>query len=95
MTYHRAWLITESLKVGAAYQDLLRELRRIVGTEIHDAWLAAAPTQDADMNIPGIAEKLVALDPLKETYLLEVGDHLSVWPRWLGRSVRRVRRWIT
>jgi hypothetical protein len=94
LTYHRAWLMTESPEVGAAYQEVLTELRRVVGTEIHDAWLTPPPATDADMNIPGIAEKLAALGPLKETYLLEVGDHLSLWPRWLRRVVRRGRRWI-
>lgn len=93
LTYHRAWLMTESLEVGRAYHDLLHQLRSAVGTEIHDAWLAPAPTKDADMNIPGIADKLAALDPAKERYLLEVVDHLSLLPRWLRRAVRWVRRW--
>ena len=89
LSYHRAWLLTESLEVGVAYEELLRELRSTVGTEIHEGWLAVPPANDAEMNIPGVAEKLAVLEPLKEMYLTEVSDHLSLWPRWLRRTVRR------
>ena len=94
LTYHRAWLMTESGQVGAAYEELLRELRSKAGSEIHKAWLAAPPTDDAGMNIPGVGEKLALLEPLKDTYLTEVGDHLSLWPRWMRRGVRWARRTI-
>jgi hypothetical protein len=90
LTYHSAWLMTESLEVGAAYEALVRELRRIVGTEIHEAWLNPPISDDAGMNIANIASKLRELKPLKERYLQEVKDHLSIWPRWL----RCVIRWI-
>jgi hypothetical protein len=90
LTYHCAWLKTESLEVGAAYEGLVRELRRIAGTEIHEAWLVAPPTNDTGMNIPDLAEKLAELRPLEERYLLEVTDHLSLWPRWS----RRAARWL-
>ncbi len=95
LTYHQAWLMTESLEVGAGYERLVRELRRVVGTEIHEAWLIAPPTADADMNIPGIADRIAVLVPLKEQFLLEVTDHLSFWPRRLRRTARRVRAWLS
>lgn len=91
LTYHCAWLTTESLEVSAVFEQLVKELRRIVGTEIHEAWLVAPPADDSDMNIAGVAEKLTALAPLKERYLIEVSDHLSFWPRSWRRVARRLR----
>lgn len=95
LTYHCAWLMTESLEVGATYEELVRELRRIMGTEIHEAWLNPPVSDDAGMNIADIAPKLGELRPLKERYLLEVGDHLSLWPRWLRRTIRWLRARLT
>ena len=89
LSYHRAWLMTEATEVGAAYDALLQQLRSTVGKEIHEAWLVTPPSNDEGMNIPGVAEKLAVLEPLIEVYLTEVSDHLSLWPRWLRRTVRR------
>jgi hypothetical protein len=86
--------MTESFEVGAAYLSLVAELRRVVGVEIHEAWVIAPLTDDAGMNIPAVAEKLGALTAFKERYLLEVSDHLSFWPRWLRRAGRWLRGWL-
>lgn len=92
LSYHSTWLITESPEVGVAYDVLVGELRRIVGGLIHQAWESQPVADDAGMNIPDVGVEVAKLMPLKEQYLLEVGDHLSLWPRWLRRAARRLRR---
>jgi len=88
LTYHQAWIMTESKEVGVAYARLISELRRIAGTLIHEAWLLPPIEADEGMNIPDIGSKLRELAPFKENYLTEVIDHLSIWPRWLRRFSR-------
>jgi len=88
LSYHCTWLMTESPQVGAAYGALVAELRRLVGGLIHDAWLSQPVGDDAGMNIADIGPEIAKLRPLKDQYLLEVGDHLSLWPRWLRRVAR-------
>ena len=88
LSYHSAWLMVESLEVGATYTALVRGLRGIVGTEIHEVWLNPPINDDAKMNITGIDPDLAELQPLKERYLQEVRDHLSIWPRWLRSTIR-------
>jgi hypothetical protein len=88
LSYHCTWLMTESPQVGAAYGVLVAELRRVVGGLIHEAWASSPVDQDAGMNIADIGPEIAKLRPLKDQYLLEVGDHLSLWPRWLRRAAR-------
>jgi hypothetical protein len=95
LSYHCTWLMTESPQVGAAYDALVRELRRVVGGLIHDAWVNSPVTEDAAMNIADIGPEIAKLRPLKDQYLLEVGDHLSLWPRWLRRAVQSLGMRLT
>ena len=89
LSYHCTWLLTESCQVAEAYGALVTEVRAIAGRLIHDGWTAPPIRDDAEMNIPDVAPELAKLQPLKEHYLVEVTDHLSVWPR----SLRRLARW--
>ncbi len=89
LSYHCTWLLTESREVADAYSALVTDLRARAGRLIHDGWAASPIQDDAEMNIPDIASELAELQPLKERYLLEVTDHLSVWPRWLRRLMPR------
>ena len=86
LSYHCVWLMTESPQVGAAYDALIGELRRVVGSLVHEAWLSSPVDEDARMNIADVGPEIAKLRPLKDQYLLEVGDHLSLWPRWLRRA---------
>ena len=88
LSYHCTWLMTESPQVGAAYDALIGDLRCIVGSLVHEAWLGSPVDDDAGMNIADIGPEIEKLRPLKEQYLLEVGDHLSLWPRWLRHAAR-------
>lgn len=89
LSYHCTWLLTESQQVADAYTALVTDLRAIAGRLIHKGWDAPPMQDDAGMNIPDIAPELNKLRPLKERYLSEVTDHLSIWPRWLRRLLRR------
>ncbi len=90
LSYHRAWLLTESRQVGEAYAALVEELRRLVGGLIHQAWLTPPIEDDAGMNIADIGPEVAKLIPYKERYLFEAIDHLSIWPRWLRRITRAI-----
>jgi hypothetical protein len=95
LSYHCTWLMTESPQVGAAYGVLVAELRRLVGGLIHEAWVSSPVDDDAGMNIADIGPEIAKLRPLKDQYLLEVDDHLSLWPRWLRRAVRSLGMRLT
>ena len=99
LSYHCAWLKTESGRVGKTYAELVAGLRTIAGGLMHDGWDADPIRTDAEMNIPDIGPELSKLKPHKDRYLREVMDHLSIWPGWslrLGRALRclptRLRR---
>jgi hypothetical protein len=91
LSYHSTWINTESERVGRAYGELVGELRRVAGGLMHDAWNSDPVDSDAAMNIPDIGPALATLAPRKQRYLREAMDHLSVWPAWSLRSVRRAR----
>jgi hypothetical protein len=88
LSYHSAWITTESRRVGRAYAELADELRNVAGGLMRDAWNADPVRDDADMNIPDVAPALAGLATSKDRYLREVMDHLSLWPSWLLRSAR-------
>jgi hypothetical protein len=69
-----------------AYEDLVRETRRVAGPKIRKAWDEPALTADADVHTEGI--DFADLKPFDDGYLREVRDHLSVWPRWISAMWR-------
>ena len=87
LAFYSAWLKTESPHVHRGFAELLEQVRRIAGTAMHEAWLEPAAESDSKMNMPDLG--LAALIPYECTYLEEVIDHLSLWPRWLRRLCRR------
>lgn len=90
--FHLAWLTTESGHVARAYERLVAELRRHAGSAVHDAWLEDPIRDDSGMNVADVGPRIAVLTPFCDTYLLEVVDHLSLWPRStrrLGRAARR------
>jgi hypothetical protein len=91
LSYHATWIITESERVGAAYGELVKELRKVAGGLMHDAWKTNPIDSDAAMNIPDIGPALAALAPRKQRYLREAMDHVSVWPAWSLRFTRWAR----
>jgi len=91
LSYYLAWTKTECDEVGQSYESLVRELRVIAGGACHDAWLAPAANDDADMNFaPGVVD-LGGLRQFEDAYLAAVQQHLQemLRLRWLWRRRRR------
>ena len=83
LAFYSAWLRTESPHVHRSFTELVRQLRCVAGTAMHEAWLEPAIEDDSKMNMPDLG--LSALTVYESVYLEEVVDHLSRWPRWLRR----------
>lgn len=88
LSFYLAWTAAESATVGAAYEELVTQLRRTAGAACHDAWLDPAPTHDADMNIP---PAVVDLSPLREyqaAYAAAAQTHLDRYLSWRALARR-------
>ena len=77
LTYYEAWIAAESETVSTAYTALVRELRKIAGGAMHDAWLAVPITDDAAMNISPKIVDLSALGPMEKDFTAAVRAHLA------------------
>ena len=83
LAFYSAWLGTDSHHVKRSYSELLREVRRVAGIAMREAWLRPACQDDSQMNVQDL--DLSSLAPYETAYLAEVDDHLSSLPRWLRR----------
>jgi hypothetical protein len=83
LTYYQAWILAEDPTVGAAYAELLANMRKIAGGAIRQAWLDPPGVEDADMNVPPEIVDLAALKPFEDGYMSAVRAHLA----------RLARRW--
>jgi hypothetical protein len=90
LSYYTLWVKAESDDVGAAYDDLVANLRRVVGRACHDAWEAPPASSDAEMNIGPDVVDLRALTSYEHAYVQAVHDHLQSWKR-LRRRLRNSR----
>ena len=77
LTYYVAWTQAESVTVGKAYGDLVRELRRAAGGACREAWLAKPISNDHDMNIGPDLVDLSSLTRLERAYTAAVDAHLA------------------
>jgi hypothetical protein len=68
LTYYVAWTKAESATVGNAYEALVKQLRAVAGTACHDAWLAPAAEEDADMNFAKGIVDLSSLTSYEQAY---------------------------
>lgn len=80
LDHFKTWTALENRQVGAAYGTLLRELRRVAGTSMHDAWNEPGTATDSAMNIPPARVDLSALVPYEDAYLAEV--RRALLPFW-------------
>ena len=87
LAFYSAWLRTESRHVHRSYTGLLEQVRSVAGAAMQEAWLEPPIEDDSGMNMPDLG--LSALAPYESAYLDEVVHHLTFWPRWLRRIVRR------
>lgn len=85
---HVALLRVEEPTVGAAYQHLVAETRRVAGAAIRDGWDVPAIDCDTAMHVTDV--DLGPLEPAELAYLTAVKDHLALAPAWLRRAVRRL-----
>jgi hypothetical protein len=77
LSYFTAWMRGENAALGAAFDELVTNLRRIAGVACHDAWLAPAATSDAQMNFaPGVVD-LTGLATYEDAYISAVKAHLD------------------
>ena len=83
LAFYSAWLRTESYHVERSYGELLREVRRVAGPAMREAWLKPSCQDDSEMNVQDL--DLSSLASYETAYLGEVVDHLSFWPRRLRR----------
>lgn len=88
LDHFKTWTALENAHVGAAYADLLGELRRVAGRSMHDAWNEPGTDADGGMNMPVGRVDLTALAPYEDAYLAEV--RRALLPSWRRRSVGRV-----
>ena len=89
ISFYSAWIQTESPHVGLVYSKLVDQMRQVAGTSMRDAWNEPAVESDAEMNIPG--KDLTSLGDFESAFLKEVIDHLSFWPRWMRRTLRKIQ----
>lgn len=87
IAYYSSWLTTESRHVSESYNKLVRKLHEIAGAEIRKAWTEPPVHTDDEMNMDDLG--LGVLDQHEQEFLLETSDHLSMFPRWLRRMLRR------
>ena len=90
LAFYSAWLMTESRHVHRSFSELLEQARKVAGTAMHEAWLQPAAAEDSEMNT--LKLDMSALASYECAYLEEVVDHLSLWPRWTRRLLRRKPR---
>lgn len=90
LDHFKTWTALENPGVGAAYADLLRELRRVAGASMHDAWTEPGTSTDSAMNMPPGRVDLSPLAPHEAAYFAAVRHALlPAWCRALHRWQRR------
>lgn len=85
LSYFTAWTAAESSTVGEAYAALVRELRKVAGGAMREAWQATPITEDPAMNIPPAVIDLSSLLPLEIAFTDAVRAHLDALAPWWAR----------
>ncbi len=84
ISYHLAWTRLHAPDVGAAYGELITQLRRVAGRAVAAEWMRPAITEDGQMNVPDI--DLTELDAVADAYLSAVERHLHPYRTSLRRQ---------
>jgi hypothetical protein len=85
LSYFVAWTAAESRTVGEVYDALVRELRKVAGGAMREAWVAEPITDDPAMNIPSAVIDLSSLTPLETAFTEAVRAHLAALAPWWAR----------
>ncbi|MDX6198991.1 MAG: hypothetical protein QOJ79_2142 [Actinomycetota bacterium] len=83
LDHFKTWTALENAAVGAAYADLLGELRRVAGTSMHAAWNEPGTDSDGAMNMPPGRVDLTPLRTYEDAYLAAV--RRALLPFWRRR----------
>lgn len=92
LSYYAAWAAAESPRVGAVYQHLLAEARRVAGSAISTGWDQPALGSDADMHITDV--DLTELRATERLFMAAVRAHLHPWRSLTNRGGAEIRRRI-
>jgi hypothetical protein len=82
---HEAWVQLESATVGAAYSELIRQMRSVAGGAIRAGWNETAARTDADANIPPSVVDLSSLQSYESAYMAAVAGHLKKLSPWWAK----------
>ena len=89
LSFYQAWTRAEDPTTGAAYNDLVGQLRRVAGASMRAAWLEPALNNDAGMNIGPDRVDLSELRTAEEAFLKAAENHVKALTRpWWRRSPR-------
>lgn len=81
LSYYLVWTEGESETVGAAYAQLVTNLRTVAGTACKEAWKAPAVQDDTGMNISTSVVDLSTLQEFETAYVNAVRDHFKPFYR--------------
>jgi hypothetical protein len=73
LSYYQAWTVAESRETGAAYNELVVQLRRVAGASMRGAWQEPALDDDAGMNIGLDRVDLTELQTAEQRFLRACG----------------------
>jgi hypothetical protein len=92
LSYYQAWTQAESPETGAAYNELVTQLRRIAGASMRAGWQEPALNDDAGMNIGPDRVDLAELREAEKRFLRAAETHVTALttPLWL-RALKRLR----
>ena len=93
LSYYQAWTQAESPETGAAYSELVNQLRKVAGAAMHTTWQEPALNEDAGMNIGPERVDLTELTTAEQQFLQAAKAHVAAltnpsWRRLLGRPSR-------
>lgn len=74
LAYYCAWAAAENPRVGALYEYLVAEARRVAGRSISEAWDRDPPASDGDMHVRDV--DLGALQAPERLFRAAVHQHL-------------------
>jgi hypothetical protein len=94
LSFYQAWTRAEDPTTGAAYNDLVGQLRRVAGASMRAAWLEPPLDNDAGMNIGPNRVDLTGLKAAEEAFLQAAESHVKGltapwWRRRRGQSADR------
>ena len=88
LSFYQAWTRAEDTTTGAAYDNLVGQLRRVAGASMRAAWLESALDNDAGMNIGPDRVDLSELRTAEEVFLKAAENHVKAITTFWWRRPR-------